>query len=526
MQSVSSSFTQATQSPIRLLNYRCLASFLKNFDEDTTFFTIGESLIGGPDIIKGDGSVVQEWDKYDYDDYTGRVLDIEWNREAEPPLSAVTMATADITFNNTDDYFTPTNENSPIYGNIKPRRPIRLYVGFDQGVIPIFIGVTDGMPVIDEKNKTARFHCIDFLQSIMNIPLDTEVMYIDKRTDEIVASLLETAGLVSSQFDLDTGSVIVPFAYFKKDSKIGDALREIAEAELGTLYMREDGVIRFENRTNWASNEQVWGLDQSQVLDMSVPNRDSVINLVEVFAKAREVQAKQKLWELANPIEIGPNGTVEIFADFKDDYGDLPVTSVDDPDYITSATTSLYATNEKRDGSGPTMAGDVSLDSTDQFSTAFKMTFSNSNATKTVFITQLELYATPAKVINDIYVKEIDQASIGNNKDGVDEKPYQIENNYIQDSAAATTMAKIILEDRAEIDDQRSMLIKGIPQLQVGDVLHYTDRRASETYYVTKISGTLNSSGLRQNIMVSKRTIREYFRIGISTIGGSDVIGP
>lgn len=134
MQSVSQAITDATKAPIRLLNYRCLASFLKNYDEDTTFFTIGESLIGGMDIIKGDGSVVQEWDKYDYEDYTGRVLDIEWNREAEPPLSAVTLATADITFNNTDDYFTPTNVNSPIYGNIKSRRPIRLYTGFDAGV--------------------------------------------------------------------------------------------------------------------------------------------------------------------------------------------------------------------------------------------------------------------------------------------------------------------------------------------------------------------------------------------------------
>lgn len=522
MQSVSTDFTRRSKASIRPLSWRSLISFQKNFDDNVDFFTIGTSLIGGTDIIKGDGSVVQEWDKYDYEDYTGRVLSIEYTRESEQPTSPMTLAIGTITLDNHDDYFNPLNANSPIYGYVKPQRPIKLFIGFRGEDIPVLVGVTQGLPKVDEKTKTVSFQVVDFLNSIINTPLDNEVMYVDQRTDEIISDLLETAGLLTSQFSLDTGSVVIPFAYFKKGSKLGDALREVVEAELGTLYMDETGVIRFENRTNWANKSQVWGLDKSNVLDITAPNDDKLINVVEVFSNAREVQANQKLWELSSPAEVPAGGSIEIFADFKDDYGALPVTNVDDPVYVASATTSLYATNINSDNSGATHSGDITLDSTDQFSTTFKMTFSNSG-TKPVYITQLELFATPAKVMSEIYVRKEDSTSIGL----YDERPaFKIVNDYIQDEGSANSIAQIVLSDRAELDDQRVMTIKGIPQLQVGDVIRYTDEVTNETYFVNRINGILNTSGFKQTLNVTKRTINSYFRIGISLIGGTDMIAP
>jgi hypothetical protein len=522
MQSVSTEFTRRSKASIRPLSWRSLISFQKTFSSGVTFFTIGTSLIGGNDIIKGDNSVVQEWDKYKYEDYTGRVLSIEYTRESEQPTSPLTLSMATIVLDNHDDYFSPLNTASPIYGYVKPQRPIKLYVGFKNEDIPVFVGVTQGLPKIDQKNKTVTIQCVDFLNSIINTPLDSEVMYVSQRTDQIISSLLITAGLIASQFVLDTGNVIIPFAYFKKGSKLGDALREITEAELGTLYMDEAGVIRFENRTNWATKSQVWGLDRSNVLDITAPSEDKLINVVEVYSNAREVQANQKLWELDNPKEIPANSTLEIFADFKDDYGALPVTNVDVPAYLTSATTSLFATNSARDGSGDTYQANVSLTSDDVFSTTYRMTFTNT-ASIPVFITQLELFATPAKVMSQIYVRKTSTASIAS----YDERPaFKIENDYIQDEGSANSIAQIVLSDRAELDDQRVMQIKGVPQLQVGDVIRYTELGLNQTYFVTRINGILNSSGFRQMINVSKRTINTYFRIGISTIGGTDQIAP
>lgn len=530
MQTVSSDFTARSAGKVRPLRHSLFISFEKNYDPTIEFFEIGGSSIGGGDILKGDENVIQEWDKYVYDEYSDRVLSIEYDRGTEPPTNAITMATADLVLDNHDDIFTPGNTNSPLDGFLKPRRPVRIHLGFKDELIPIFVGLTEERPEIDEKNKTAKFHCIDFLSAINNISLDEELMYVDYRTDEIISAVLETAGLSTTQFDLDTGGVIIPFAFFKKGSKVGDALREIAEAELGNISMDENGVIRFQNRTNWADNTSVWTFDKESVHDRKNVG-GSIINVVEVYSQARAVQAKQKLYESDGVVQfsdrtnfLGPGETKSVFIDFKDDYGALPVTSADDPDYVDSATTSLYATNEKEDGTGATRSGDIALVSTDLFSTAMKLTFENTGD-YAVYLTRLEVFATPAKVVNDVYIRETDPTSVGD-RDGYEERVKVIENDFIQDAVAATSIAKIIIADRGEDDDQQDLLVKGVPQLQIGDVVTYEDENQNDDYFTTGINGILNSSGFRQKLRLSKRVINSYFRIEISSIGGSDQIAP
>lgn len=525
MQTVSSQFTAATDAPVRPITFRLLIAFDKTYDSGIDFFTIGTSTIGGTDILKGTSSVIQEWDKYVYEDFSERILSMEWERETEPPTSAITLATAKIVMDNHDDLFTPSNSLSPLYGNLLPKRPIRITAGFAGETIPQFIGMTDAKPEIDEKNKTATFYCIDFLKFMMDQPLDEELMYIDLRTDEIIESLLEGGGILASQMDLDTGSVIIPFAYFPKGMKRGEALRLVAESELGNLSMAENGRATFQNRTNWNDNTPVWDFNKLNTLERKTASKSDIINVVEVYSQARAVMAKQKLWEMSGTVEIKPGSTAEIFPDFRDDYGALPVTTMDDPQYITVASTSLYATNELEDGSGDPLNSFVSLTASDLFSTGAKLVFSNAHSSKSIFITQLELFATPAKVQNDIYVRVQDDASVGD-RDGYEESVKEIKNNYIQDATAATTIGRIITEDRGQDDDQYDLLVKAVPQLQISDVVSWTEPDNTDDYFVTRISATINSSGFRQSIRTSKRTINEYFRIGISTIGGSDKIGP
>lgn len=531
MQTVSSQFTTKSQQGVRKLNHAVFISFEKDFDATVDFFTIEGSTIGGLDILKGDNSVIQEWDKYVYEDYSERVLSIEYDRGTEPPTNALTLATLDLVLDNHDDIFTPGNVNSSLDGFLLPRRPVRVHLGFGTEVIPIFVGLTQTRPQIDERAKTATFRCIDFMKFIMNISLDEELIFQDMRTDEIISEILQTAGLITSQFDLDTGGVIIPFAYFKKGSKVGAAINEIAEAELGNLSMDENGVIRFQNRTNWADNTSSWTFNKNNCFERKNAG-GTPINVVEVYSQAREVQAKQKLWESSGVVQfddrtdfLGPGETKNVTIDFKDEYGELPVTSADDPDYVNGATTSLYATNELRDGSGGTLQADIALTASYLFSTAMQMTFENTG-TRTVYLTRLEIHATPAKVAQDIYVREIDVASVGTANDGYEEHVHKIENDYIQDAIAATSIAKIILDDRAEDDDQQTLIVKGVPQLQIGDVVTYQDENANDDYFVTGINGIFNTGGFRQVLRISKRVINSYFRIEISSIGGSDVLGP
>ena len=524
MQSVSTQFTNRTSAALRPITWRVLISWDKAFDAGIDFFTIGSSSIGGTDLLKGDSNVVQEWDKYVYQDYSERILSIEISRQTDPPTNPISMATATIVLDNHDDLFTP-GAGSALDPYLLSRRPIRINTGFGGETIPKFIGLTDAKPEVDERSKTVKITAIDFMQAILNVTLDEEVMYVDYRTDQAISALLQTGGLLTSQFSLDTGTVIIPFIYFEKGSKLGDGLKKIAQAELGNVSMKEDGQIRFLNRTNWATFSSVWNLNKSNVLEKTGLSKDSVINVVEVFSQARSVQALQKLWETAYPIELLPGVQTEVFVDFRDDYGALPVTSADDPVYITSATSSLYATNQQRDGSGDTKSSAVSLVSSDLFSTAMKLTFNNTDA-QSVFLTQLEIYATPAKVVNDLYIRYQDPAAVSLT-DGFEEHPIKITNDLIQDAVAANSIAQIIVEDRGGDDDQQQFIIKAVPQLQIGDVVTYSDENvAGETYFVVRIDDIINASGYRQLIQGSKRTINKYFTVGVSSLGGTDKLAP
>lgn len=530
MQSVSQAFTDRVQAPMRHIDWRLLMSFLKQYDNAIDFFTIGVSTIGGTDIIKGSNDVIQEWDKYDYEDFANRVLSIEWVREADPPLGAVTLAMADITLDNHDDLFTPTNTQSPYYNHLGNGRPIRLYVGFaDTEKIQVFVGLTEGVPVIDEKAKTVRFHAIDFMRKLQETELNEEVILEDARTDEGISAVLQAGGLSTSQFSLDTGTVVIPFIYFKKGTKVGEAIRELTEAELGSTFMDEQGVIRFQNRTNWTNKTQSWQFTHRNTIDVSTPDVSRVVNLVEVFSNTRALEEHQPVFTNgSNALKftddtdsLAPGETKVAFVNFKDDEGDLPVVDVAVP-VGNVRDDSGYSASTNTDGTGGDFTTDVSLDSTDIFSTAMKLTFTN-NGDNTLVINRLEVWARPARIQDRIYVIEKDSASITE----YEEQPVKIENNYIQDVTAATSIAKLILDDRAEIDDERTLIIKGVPQLQIGDFVRYVDEKGNnDTYYVKRASGIISPDGLKQTITIVKRTINTYFRIGISTIGGGDPIAP
>ncbi len=524
MQTVSSQFTARTEKDVQNLTSAALISFDKQFDPAIDFLEIGVSEIGGSDIIKGDSNVLQESDKYVYGDYSDRVLSIEYDRETVPPTNPYTMATATIILDNYDDIFTPTNPNSDLYPNVVPRRPIRIYVGYKGENIPVFIGLTEKKPELNERQKTATFRCIDFMSAIMGTPLLEEVMYVDMRTDEVIQALLESTGLIASQFDLDTGTQRIPFAYFKKDSKLGDAIKDICEFELGNLSMTETGRIKFENRTNWYSNTRVWDFDiEDSVIEPKNGTEDKIINVVEVTSNARSVQEKRVVYDRDTSDKVEAGETLEVFIDFKDDDGDLPVISANDPTLGFDSADSHYTANTMQDGSGSAYT-DLDLISTSLFSTGMKLVFENTGSS-TAYLTDLIIWGEPAPVTTRLFLRIQDDDSVGD-RDGYEEKIHKVENNYIQDQTTAITLATILLQDRASEQDQKELLVVGVPQLQVGDVVGYIDENSDEDYFVTRINGIFNTSGFKQYLKLSKRIINIYFRIEISTIGGSDPLGP
>lgn len=502
-----------SQGSMRKLKTNLLMSFPRVYQPSVQFFTIGVSTIGGTHIIKGDGSVVSEWDKYQYDDYSNRVKSIEVTR-TEEEVNSTALAQADIVLNNFDNYFTP-NRGSAIQNFILPYRPAKLYGGFGEEALPQMVGLTEKMPTIDEKSRTASFHIIDFMYSLFNRPLDQAVLYQGKRTDEILASLMILAGISPTQYSFDYGYNIIDYAYFEKGTKFGDAVKELMEAEMGRFYMDELGVIRFKNRQNFNSSP-VWFFNENNILDIQTSKQDDIINVVEIKANVREVQANQKMWELQSVQRVPANSTLDVWADFDD-----PITQVDLPLYITSALTSLYTTNKIEDGSGDPVTSNFDITSTSLFSTSYKMTFTNTNAFD-VYVNTLEIFAKPAKVVKQIYIRQIDPVSIAK----YDERVLTIENDYFNNEGDATSKAIILLSDNSTYQNQFVLTVKGNPALQIGDPVNISVWGSAAVYVIKKIVNRWEAGKYTQFLTVRKKVFVTYFTVGVSTIGGTDVIAP
>ena len=504
------------EGSMRKLAWQCFISWDKTYLPSTTFFRVGDSgsTIGGPDIIPGTNSVVQEWDKYQYEDFSSRVMSVELTREVEQ-VSSVTMCYGDLVLNNYDDLFTP-GANSRLDSYLLPYRPIRLYMGFYDQTVPVFVGLTDGTPVIDETAKTATFHIIDFLYSVSDAPLDTLALSTNVRTDEAVSAVLVAAGLLSSQLVLDRGFNTLQYFAVEKGTKVIDVLKRLMEAEQGRLYMDEQGVIRFKNRQSYVSSPVMTFDAYNNIVRASRTREDSIVNVVEINSDLRTLQVNQKIFETSSATLVKAGSTADVWGTFSD-----PVSAVDTPVYVDSATTSLFTVNVQSDDSGAADSTHVTCTTHTQYGTSYFMTFTNSGS-QDLYVTNIQLFGTPYVVTDTLYVREQDSTSVGK----YDEHLLTLDNDYFQDSSTASSAAKKLLDDYSAFAAVQQLEVKGSPLLQLDDPIRIDIFGRIQTAKIVRIEMGMSDGQFSQTLRFKQFNPRIYFRVGDggSTIGGPDYI--
>lgn len=184
----------------------------------------------------------------------------------------------------------------------------------------------------------------------------------------------------------------------------------------------------------------------------------------------------------------------------------------------TEEQTSYYAANSLKDKTGTDLTDNITLVAIDKFTQAAKLTLRN-DGSQVAFLTALIVWGRPVRQTEQVYYRE----AIGNSVTAYEERPYKIESQYIQDIAWAESLAKMILADYAYPENLQTITIRAMPELQLGDLISWQGRY----WRIFGIRATLNPSvGFVQELDLLQRTIETYFRIGISTIGGSDKIAP
>lgn len=530
MQDVGAVFTAEAQERTRKVAGSIQVAWKRGLDPSISLFTIGVSTIGGDDVIAGLDQVNSDFNKYQYFDESEYLRSLSYDRELVMPAGGVSRAIWDASLDNTTKRFTPSymGGESELFTAILPRRPVILNAGFNYDgidhLIPQMVGVNIGNPIVDRRTSTMDLIGADMMEFLSNRFVDQTSMFTGVRTDELIETILQNMGYSTAQYDLDTGINLINFAIFRTDESFLDIMNELVKAEAGHLYQNELGVVKFENRQHWDSYPYTVPqavLFTSEVLESSVPNDDHIINTVEVIGEPRQKEQNQEIWNLSgyagtDEAQITTSADAEIWANYND-----PILEVDTPVAQTggSGITSYWVANTSPDGDGTDVTSNVSLKNIDNFAEASKFTFSNNSSFDTVYLTELVIYGRPARRTGDIYYRESYDSSVT----AYDERVYRVENPYIQSETWAESLSKMILEDFAQPESLQTLTIKARPELQLGDLVSWQGRYWRLFGIKTQLDPNI---GFIQDVTLLQREIRTYFRIGISLIGGSDVIAP
>jgi len=518
MQTVSQAFHDASQAGIRAHTWGLSVSFDKEYDDDIEFGIWDSSTWDGGDLWGStEDNPIQQWDYYTYTDYTDRVIDMEWSREIEFPNS-VQSALADFTINNYDNYFTP-DRGSPIDEYILPKRPLRLYAGY-QGASTLqqFVGITQGMPELDTKSKTASFHAMDFLSEMFSMKLTEVIAMSEVTTDVVLGAIFEQFGLAPTQYTLAVGRNRIPFVFFEKDTNAGEAFRLLMQSEGGALWIDETGIIRFEQRL-LPMETSVMDFNDSNVEDITTSGDSEIINTVRIHSDIRAVQEFQPIYTDAdatgtsNLFIVPANDTAVMEVNLQD-----PLLSIVEPTLGASSSVSWFTARNDVD---EPVTSDVYVDSDELRQNTYAMTFKNDNSFA-VEINSMEIWGEPAKKVDEIDYTAYDEDSVV--KYG--EQVLELDNDLFGSVSNAESLALTMIDAYKEFNGVIEMTVKGDYSLQLGDIITVDTRDISGQYKTIKISNMMRDSQSKQVVKARKYTPREWAFFDVSVWDGPSVWAP
>lgn len=509
MQTVTAAFTAEEKDSVRKIAHNLFVSWKKQDLLTNSTFTIGVSTIGGGDIIGaipgGVGSPGQ-WRYFDESDY---VLGLGWERQLNMPIGGLSMALGDAELDNTSGRFLPDymGGSSELFTSIVSKRPLTISAGFQIGgadiTVPQFAGLLKRSPSVNRAARIVNLEAQDYVGFFANKKVDRTALYTGVRTDEIIETLFQQSGMSTSQYDLDTGINDIPFAIIQSGANFSDVINELVQSESGHLFQDEQGVFNFWNRQHFDSSPYTLTqriIPTSQVINAEAPNEDHIINVVEVTASQWEKQAVGEIFTLGEPVQILASINTEVWV------------NLDNP--VLQVTSQTIAGTVNQDGTGGSIS--ISVISREVFAQSIRYVLSS---TSSGYVTTLTVNGREATMAEAIYIRETDSSSLT----AYEEKPYSVNNPYVQDRTWAESLALVILDSFGEPENIQKITIRAMPELQLGDLVSWQGRQ----WRIYSIRARLDdSAGFLQDLVMLKRDFRTYFKIGVSTIGGTDLIAP
>lgn len=217
--------------------------------------------VGADLLLPTDGGikVYVDWDATDLygytDDVTSRVrvaaspVTVEYGRDQSTALAPTVAGRGGFTLDNRDGRYSSHNQSSPLYGLIRPARPVRVTRQIGSTLYQLFVGHTDDSPVNpDIDADTVALSLVDALADLRTQHITTG-LYRDIRTGDAVRNILTAAGWDMSLVDIDLGATVIPW-WWEDNTDALTALDKVLRSEgpPALLTIGGNGTIVFRDR--------------------------------------------------------------------------------------------------------------------------------------------------------------------------------------------------------------------------------------------------------------------------------------
>ena len=260
-------------------------------------------------------------------------VELEYGRDQSTALAPTVAGRGSLTLDNSSRKFSPRNTASPLYGNIKPARPVRItrdgtttglysdiysdiYEDTSTVVYTLFRGVTDDSPINpDVMAKTVNLSLVDGLAYFRGVNITTQ-LYSGVRTGTAINHILDAAGWPTALRDLDAGATVIPY-WWEDNTDALEALEKVLRSEgpPAMLTMGVNGEVIFLDRhhrltnANSITSQATWSAygGPEPVMNKPFSYDDAWRNIVNTGAAEigiRQGNEQTAVWNSDSPITL------------------------------------------------------------------------------------------------------------------------------------------------------------------------------------------------------------------------------
>lgn len=180
-------------------------------------------------------------------DITDRLISLGTNRGKNQALDRIDAGSASITVDNSDRVFDPLYENGPYFGQLLPRRTVRI----TSNNLPVFIGAIDDFTIdyAPGNQSTVRIDISDAFSVLANFLLDefTPSAQLSGARIEAVIDRPELEWPINER-EIDAGNSTMMSALVPAGSGALEYLQLVSNSEFGNLFIGKDGKLVFRER--------------------------------------------------------------------------------------------------------------------------------------------------------------------------------------------------------------------------------------------------------------------------------------